>query len=63
MFYLIKKAKEQKNSILLSSIVSEKKLQANFKLIHQLHLCRGVRPNECPDMTQQSDGEAPVLEL
>ena len=36
--------------------------------IHQLHLCRCVRPlpipNECPGYdTKTSDGEAPVLEL
>ena len=31
--------------------------------IHQLHLCRGVRPpNECPGYdTKQSDGEVPVM--
>ena len=31
--------------------------------IHQLHLCRGVRPpNKCPGYdTKQSDGEVPVM--
>ena len=32
--------------------------------IHQLHLCKGIRPlyNECPGYdTRQSDGKAPVM--
>ena len=30
--------------------------------IHQLHLCRGTTPNECPGYdTKQFDGEVPVM--